>query len=254
MGNEMKTVLIIGLVLMVLVSSGCVGETTYEQPKKIETIADTPAPTTWAPITTTPTSTTTAPPTTTPVPTTQAPPALRTTNPQAYVLTLEDVSSDYRVTKSKYDNLETILDEGAEIGAFNALKDTGFIEGYTVEFTDENETLTVTNIVSRYDSKSSVGKRLDYLKEYYSKKENFPESASFSVLVGRKFGDGSVYSIVTLKQSLLGTDFYYKILSLDFAKENYKINIAMSDLSGNVKLSDLYPYAEILEKRVASDE
>ncbi len=275
--------IVIGLVLLVLISAGCTSllEPSYKircstgekvsDPSlcpEVTTATTTPSTTTTTPATTIPALTTSAPevtetstttptpittaPTTT-APTTQPPETVRTTNPQHYALTLADVGSDYLVGESKYDNFEAMLDEGM-MGEEdrNHMKDWGFIESYYVSYGTETE--GITNMVSRHGSREGARKRLDYLRDMHSNREDFSEMISVESVPGREFGDNSFYVIQILKFMGSGTDVYPKMISLDFIKDNYHANIVINDMAGEVTISDLYPYAEILENRITNDE
>jgi sugar lactone lactonase YvrE len=232
-------------------------QTTTPAPTTTAPPTTTPAPTTTTPPTTTPAPTTTTPPTTTPAPTTPTPtyyppptttppPIDGSTNPGYYVLTQSDMGPEYFVYQSYYADLETLY-ELSEWEDYKAIKESGFIDSYTVDFvsyTDasyEEVDRIIENTIERYNTKSDITKRI---KKVRTEAAVYDE-VSFP-MGGGKFGDESLF--ISLMDGTTESLYIY------FGLENYLVYLTVTDESEDVELQDLYSHAKIVEDRISNDE
>jgi len=256
----MKRILIIGMLLLFIASTGCTDSGSQSGVSEVKTVEKSVVEKTTTPSATTkPVSTqapTTSPPsTTTPLPEKSA---LETiiekaeeavtskiidTNPKYKVLAPSDIGNSqfYDVTESIYETLDDKVERGMKKESYDILKESEFIESYKVKYTLNDENLSnsisiweIEVVLNRYKDKGGAQNHLEYAEDYYNSEE------TFEPMIGKEFGDKVVYATTT----------FIKINTAIVQVENFLIYFSTT----GGELSDMYPYIEILVNRLTSDE
>lgn len=157
-------------------------------------------------------------------------------DPKYYVLVPDDVPGNLVLKKATYSDLRS----KAGSKDYGLLESYNYSESFTVWYYKENKP-DLLNAVIRFQDEDSAANMISYTKEQIL--DGVGSSKNANMVSGRDYGENSIYFFYN------GSMPYY---TSEIQTGNFVIRLSL--FGEDVELSDLYPYLEILVKRVQDDE
>ena len=161
----------------------------------------------------------------------------RTINPKYYVLESGDVPGNLVLNKAAYSDIK------GKVGSpdYELLSQYNYTESFSCWYYNEERTPSILNAVIRFSDRASAGNMITYTRDQVIAGEGNYKDAT--ILEGEDYGESSVYFFYN------GTLPYY---TAEIQAANYVIRLSL--FGSDVELADLYPYLEVLVKRVSDDD